>query len=682
MSTSSKRKPRAKKYASELSIKTARNMKRALVNEIAANAAAQYDRARSELVNAERRKRNQERNRRNSMVAKGLVPRLRAAMHSWGLDLNLSIIPSRVPSAWTDFESITVCHDDRLTRAVSEVEGEETEPISETELRHIAAETRGMFYHEVGHNLFSVRLEDLLTAAWAEGFTPAEDDARVVLMDETLPGQWSINRSLRFAWNALEDQRMEAALVEESPQIAAYLTIMSLRLILSGGRTGSSWVLTAGRSYLPADLRESSKVLWGTADSQHSAEYVEDVVQRYVLADNARAMAECVVEMRAILEGLGVANPTGTQPHEKWGAPDPSKPADGPQSGGDKTEQTNEKIQRTSEKNKSAAERQDSDASEQPSKSGDQPSEDEQPSKGGAPSGGGEPTPSGDEVYPWEARDRLTEGLNEALDKLGEDETLTDDVSAMNDAHASDEGALPLYTNQRPNKDADSISKAHAIVDDIERAFLLATEDCAPRWESGQRRGVLDVLRYSTRQPGDVEIFRNYSDHGDPASAIDVSLFLDISGSMMGTGDALGAAAWAVKVACGRLGIGCDVALFNESGHQLWGVDEQPAYLPRVDAGGGTNPSGAFDGLLTEERERRTHLVLVMTDGAWSSGVTMAPWKKDNMHSVLFYYTNDPSTQMDVDPRMADQKCCDEAFVIGNLMDIPVALENILINLA
>lgn len=716
--TKKNRKPRKRQWASELSRSTHSRVRRTLANELSSMRSQREEQARRELAMDVQRGKQVEEYKRTNMVSGGLVPRLRATMNSWGLNLPLSILPASTISAFTDFKSITVYHDYRLT-STRYNENPLAVPVDPNELRQIAAETRGLFYHEVGHNLFSLTIHELLTEAHLNGYVVDADMAWPVEYDETdstIPVRWHIaDRSLHTAWNVLEDQRMESAVVVDSPQIATYLTILVGRNIVSqsSGNGAAAWPLVAGRWYLPQSMRAAARTLWeNEAVSLYSASDVYDVVNTYVTADNAVDMVASVFAMKSILNGLTPRQPDS---HDKMTRVNPN-----PQSGS-----VTERIQRTAERTQQWADEQDSpsgqssdesddentdDGSNGSGENTDESSDNESDDEGSGEGGSGESDDegsddegegdasstssdapsnrsagSGNSDNPRSSRDAvsdLRDALQDALDALQDDSTITDDVASMNEAHASDDGSLPAYKGTRANTNDDFIAAAHNIVDDIERAFTLATEDSAPHWESGQRRGVLDVMRYATRQPGDVEVFRNYADSGDPATDIAVSLFLDISISMEGTGDALGASAWAVKAACDRLGIACDVSLFNSTGHRLWGVNDYPTEVVSVDSDGGTNPSDAFHAMLSDERPNKHHLVLVMTDGAWGGGVTMAPWKTSNMHSVIFYYDQyTRSSDMQVDARMADHLKADEAYVIGDLMTIPVALENILIGL-
>ena len=93
------------------------------------------------------------------------------------------------------------------------------------------------------------------------------------------------------------------------------------------------------------------------------------------------------------------------------------------------------------------------------------------------------------------------------------------------------------------------IAEANNLADQMQRAFEVATADLAPSWHEQQRRGVLNVVRYQTRQAGDMEFFRQFVDNGAPGCDIAVSVLLDYSGSMLNVTDELAKVAYACKLA-------------------------------------------------------------------------------------------------------------------------------------
>jgi hypothetical protein len=712
------RKPRQKKWSSEIARQQHSNARRSLAREAATREAERIVRGKQDLDRAAYRQSRQEVNKRSNMIANGLTPRLTAVMNSWGLTLPVSILPSQSVSGMTDFKTIRVTHDYRLTNRLNRSTGTAIDPsevlVTVEELRQIAAETRGVFYHEVGHNLFTVPLQDLLNIAHEAGYSFHSQQATIRQVGEAW-NRWDIDGGFHKAWNVLEDQRMEMLLVEESPAIASMLTVLVIRNMLAGAGAETSWALVAGRYYLPSEARDASRKLWDKgfkSDSRVSSSTVKAVVDRYMAADTAWSMIECVEEMRVILENLTVSN---LDNHNEIGngrvaSNSPKDAADN----AEKIKQSGQRVQQIAEKQDEEA-----DNGEAAGQSGEgEQGNDESDSAGGnendaqgdsqesstgqssssvqspAP-GSGSSTGSGDrdeddqhdafDIDAHRARrsaiEDLAGAMDEALENLANNETINDDVVAMNEAYNCDEGSLPKFGGSFTNNNEEDRSKALSMVGDIERAFDIATADCAPHWESQQRRGVLEPIRYRTRQPGDMEVFRSWSDNGEPGTDISVSLFVDISGSMKYAGSALGSMAWAVKTACERINIDCDVTAFDHGAYSVWGTNESPHEIPFFDARGGTCPKDAFTAMLWEERPKKHHIVMVMTDGEWSDMSAFMPFKHSNIHSMLFFYDGSGETVMTPSPRWARRTSMNEAYEIGDLAQIPAALESMLIGL-
>lgn len=707
------RKPRQKKWASEIARQQHSNARRSLAREAANREAERIVRGKQDLDRAAYRQSRQEVNKRSNMIANGLTPRLTAVMNSWGLTLPVSILPSQSVSGMTDFKSIRVTHDYRLTNRLNRHDADQF-PVTVEELRQIAAETRGVFYHEVGHNLFTVPLQEVLNSAHADGYSFHSQQATIRQTGEEW-NRWDIDGGFHKAWNVLEDQRMEMLLVEESPAIASMLTVLVIRNMLAGAGAETSWALVAGRYYLPSEARDAARNLWDKgfkSDSRVSSSTVKSVIDRYMAAETAWSMIECIEDMRIILDNLTISNLDNHNEigHGRVASNNPKDMADNA-----------EKIKQSGQRGQQIVEKQDEEADngEAAGQSGEgEKGNDESDSAGDAENGSqgdsqesstgqssnsaqspapgsGSSTGSGDrDEYEQpeqfdidahrnrrKANEDLAGAMDEALENLASDETINNDVVAMNEAYNCDEGSLPKFGGAFTNTNDEDRSKAISMVEDIERAFNIATADCAPHWESQQRRGVLEPIRYRTRQPGDMEVFRSWSEDGEPGTDISVSLFLDVSGSMKYAGSALGAMAWAVKTACERINIECDVTAFDHGAYNLWGTNESPSEIPFLEARGGTCPKDAFTAMLWEERPKKHHIVMVMTDGEWSDMTAFAPFKHSNVHSMLFFYDGTGTTVMTPSPRWARRTSMNEAYEIGDLAQIPSALESMLIGL-
>lgn len=707
------RKPRAKKWASELARQNHSNQRRKLAREASERETAALDAARADLRFAQDRLNNVEANRRQNMVGDGLAPRLRGVMNSWGLTLPVTLTPHTSISAWTDFSQINVTYDRRLTnmeRAVNE-DGSKGDvlPLNPEKLRQIAAETRGLFYHEVGHNLFTVPLPELLLLAWKQDPKAVEaiaaENGCISISEPSVPGEDPSIYAFGYfqqSWNCQEDQRMETSLVNESPVLAGYLTVLVMRQILSDRGAGeSAWALVAGRSYLPDAVREAAREAWHHSQVV-AADAVAAVIDRYLSATDALSMIQAVEDFRILMDGNRI--PGTPDDHNQFGdKPKNGKPSNERVSGAPKPKASKDKDE--SDKNEDEdgtpvsmpgagqddeSDEGEGDGSGEGQESDEKADESEGASKGDddgdvdddAPTGSG--IGNGHRENPSNASPKAAakDALNDLLDSLADDENLTDDIASMNEAYNVDEGNLPAYSFARPLTDSNLISKASSVVDDLVQAFSIATADCAPHWESGQRRGVLEPMRYRTRQPGDLEIFRQYTDEGEPGTDIAVSVFLDVSGSMDGDTEALGAAAWATKMACQTISVDCDVTLFDTSAWRLYGTEEYADAVPAVQAHGGTNPQAAFDAVLSDERDKQHHLVLIMTDGGWSDLTVMRRYKKANTFFMVFNYSSYYASQgMTPDEGSATRLGADEAYQIGDLLDIPRALESMLVSL-
>jgi hypothetical protein len=641
-------------------------------------------------------------NKRNNMIVGGLTERLVAVKNSWGLaGVDVCMYPNRNVSGYTDFKKIVVNYDNRLVGNVVTFRGEvigdaPTLPkMTDVELRNIAAEARGIFYHEVGHNLFTVPLPDLLSLAKDSGVAIPHTFAHVVHPENRAnsadPSKdlWDIHRGFKRAWNILEDQRMEMSLMDESPYLANYLTVTVLRLILGSNNTlGSEWALVAGRDYLPDSVRQKARDDWDrnltSRYTSATADEVQDVVQTYCTAKDVGTMIECILEMISMTDSMDIQP---TNPHDGLGRSDSTSSG--------KKDDAEGLVREAGEK---AANAQASKKDPKPSKGtsvskSDEDDENESDDEGDGSGGdsdegvdsdvnGSGCSNKGQSSPPQEyhtLREETREALENALDNLKDDKTLTDDVASINDTYNGDEGMLGIHEKITTNEDEEAIAKASKIIAGIEEAFRLATQDCAPQWEGQQRRGVLEPIRYRTRQPGDIEVFRNMNDSGNPGTDIAVSLFLDISGSMFGTGESLGAAAWAVKTACQNLEIECDVTLFDEGAYKMWSTVDSPTFIPNIGSGGCTDPTLAFEAILSEERNKKHHLVMVLTDGEWGE-VVMGDYRHANTRSAVFFYNNGfPESRPNY--RRAMNLRADEGYDIKDLMDIPQALESMLLSL-
>ena len=282
--------------------------------------------------------------------------------------------------------------------------------------------------------------------------------------------------------------------------------------------------------------------------------------------------------------------------------------------------------------------------------------------------------------------DLLQEAIEEAEAERDADPTLDSDIQALHEALNTQTSDLLPYT-AGISTDAEAQAAAENLAQDIEQAFQENTIEKAPGWVEGQRRGFVNVLRYETRRPGDVEFFRAYTDTEAPGHNIAVSVLLDYSASMGGSVKGLAQTGYACKKACDNLDIPCTVALWDTSATILWDATERAEGLPVIVATGGTDPSVVLADLDNQRYDKDIHIVIVMTDGAWSGPCAtqgfLANYKgeKPGRYMIGLGYSSSDWGGGSAESMAQNLRRygCDEAHGIDNLMDIPQYLEQALV---
>lgn len=582
--------------------------------------------------------------RTQHFIVSSLRARLSTVLASYGLETPIDISEGYSDSAVTDFERIKVvvaAH--RLRHEV--LPNGELSFSGKHELKTIVSDIRGRVYHEMGHILYTVPLPELVELA------DISDDDR---------SKYRINarsESFHTAWNILEDQRIERALVQDSPDMAMYLVWSVLTMVIPGGRADPrSWSALAGREYFPTDFLQASADAWDAWDAlniQYTSADVQNIVRQYSTSNDAAEMLR-LIDQFCVIIGLGdpapVYVPATSQRFKSSGNNEESQKkldavktitASAPAEEADEEEADEEEAEVEAEKEKGTAQ------------------------------GSSKPLPALDALRKLANRaaqlqeDSQTEILSS--DRVQEDlNTIMDMVARKAGTNAS----RPIVVNAfLHNHELES--KARGMVSGIVDALEQATAENAPRWEGQQRQGVVEALRYRTRQPGEVEYRRDFVDKGEIGKDIAVSLFCDISGSMDTHEAELSAAAWAVKRACSEISVACSVNLFNNDAMLLWGDDDEAgAEIPLLDAFGGTDPTDSFICAL-HERDVKHHLVLVMTDGEWVDRRAIVPFLQPNMTTAAVYFTGYEGDPMITDAALATGLHVDMGFYTGDLWDIP-----------
>ena len=627
-------------------------------------AAAQVEEARARLNTKEEIERQFDPT--GAAVHRGLIRSIVGSLASEGVSPIIDVAEGAYMVAWTDFKRIHVRY------------RHHNDP------RLLAATLRGLMYHEGGHIRWTVPFPNLQAEMNAD---PAMTGVAV--------------RRLQRAWNALEDQRMETAVVSDSPRKAAFLTpTVMTELLKSPEYAAANYPLLIWRRYIPQYLRDGSRAMFVANQSEALAQSFEAVVDQYVKATTTAVMWDAVVKYADLMEKCKTEPhlPDAAENHSKQtpqndvtdrleipidptmdNSPAQSEPAESKDAG---TEEGDDGAMAAAGKGEEEK------GGEETAGAGEGEGEGEgegDPSDGdgggtGEKSGKGAGKRQDTESPHGLTQDDLDSAIEDAEQDRYNDRALDADVDAYHDVLEQDGSKLRQYDLVASSL-TDEAAEAENLAEEMTQAFNMATMDRQPAWTSEQRTGILDVGRFTHRQPGDMEYFKRWEDDDQPGYNLAVSVLLDYSGSMAGHLTPLAQVGYACKLACQSLEIPCTVVLWDDYARTLFDGLEEATFMPAISSGGNTDPSMALADLENHRHGRERHLVLIMTDGSWSfAGRTLAPYAQESMLLGIGY----SDKQRDAEDHASSLRRygCHEAHAVTELLDIPRHLEDLLIKMA
>jgi hypothetical protein len=626
--------------------------------------------AREELERLKRAATDRQRNgqkRWAQSLLRSVVNNQTALMRVWKYNQTVKATVSTVPTvqAWTDWREVVI------TWPETKVPGQ----FSTSEVRNTVAQMKGVFQHELGHLRFT---------------TPYK---------RILPHIAAPTSRHQLCWNLLEDQRMESLVVEAVPRIANYFGPMLAEVVLGQGAT-ETWLMLAGRTYLPVRVRRESFMLFDAfCDEQgvdDGAEKWLDIVNEYRAATTEQELADAVCKALAFIDEVRATIPKTVDDHtsategdgadpEELGRPGssildlfddrtkPSKNSKTKQGSGSSSEDSPTPSAPTGEGDSEAGDDEDAqgggqgedddDEAEGEGAGGQGEGDDDGEGEDGEGDGGAQTdsdASDGEESAPGQSfgesdphfteeslRDAFTDALAGFQQELANDGSIREILTDAQEAFASE--GLPDYDGPEQPMSPELVERATRTAIGVEQALNTFLTESAPRWMARQERGVIDPLHYRTKQNGALD-YRRYL-HGDGNSGLDVhvSMLCDVSGSMgssYGQSEpaivALSEALYATALACNQMGIGSTFTLWS-SGQQNYRVwrdnNPTPSLWPCM---GGTDPLVALDDLDTHNPEdARDHLVIIFTDGAWSRNFpSIRQWDKPNRRFILVRYGN------------------------------------------
>lgn len=645
---------------------------RQIAKERANQEADRQRRVRKELDRGKARQRTNEQVTRTNKVVAGLRSTLALVASSypeWNNDVSILVTtesssgyPHYQLSAWTDFERVVVEYP--ADRFVFRKDG--TPDVEQN--RASVREVLGAGYHEIGHCLYSEPFNTL-----------------------------GLGDEYQRSWNALEDQRMELAVTDVSPDISAYFTIIVLRNILSSGNPADAWLLVAGRLYLPRNLRQECRSAFAAQHGEDKAAEARSIIRRYCLALTVEQRASAVIDFDHLVRSTSSGVPATSGKHrftdpegakdeqagvrsigqDRWDEDDLDEEAEASGQADDDEQVDGEGrgqdsgVTGTTE-GEPGTEEQDGDGGEA---DGTEEAEDGTEEADGEPTGPSTDGARGDGL----ATDGRTplERIQDAVDEAVRDaEQATDDGGRVDDAiksvaAAHEVGSLPYYSTNRL-LDAAGQAEALALADDFRRALEEASAYNTPTWQRHQEHGVVDPLAYRTRRPGDLSYRRSRVGDGSRGFDISVSLVLDISGSMLHQEQALSVAAYGVKSACWELDIPCTVSAYHSRARLVSAASDEPRPF-YLNADEMTYITDALVACLDQREDRDQHLVLVLTDGEVDDGHEAFQALKDSGAYVIGL-----GLQYSSSVKSLQSLGVDEAYFIQDSKDLAVRVEEYL----
>lgn len=656
-----------------------RKQAEALETDIAKRREAARQAARNEMARIAARNKSDVQNsaaRWNSSLLRSVIGNQTAVLRSYGYRQPVQCEIDRwtpTVTAWTDFNRIYVAWP------------EATMPnrMDRDAVLDTIAQMKGVMQHEMGHIRF--------TTSWLT-VRQAAEMPKEYLNDNTKQDL------LHKCWNMLEDQRMECLVVESVPRIKNYFGTMVVNVILGGEQTQvpmeQTWVMLAGRTYLPLDVLKLSAQMFddfcAANGIKNGARTWESLVNDYKAAEKPKAIMKATVAAYEFIQKVRAAMPPTVDDHSRQRENDGAEEGTGRKQGSildmfneDKPKQEKGKrgkrdkddnIQRPGSSMPSAGK-------------GKEKAEDGDPGDG---EGEGESNDSGDEdgtskgvgqgngaETPTEESD-LEDALSSMADHFRTQMREDGDVQKMaRDANMNvDQEGLPEYDGSTNEMSPEMQARALNTAIGIQKALNSFVTTSAPIWQTRKEVGVIDALAYRTKNTGDRDFRRHLDDHGNTGLDVHVSMLCDVSGSMGGGPmQALSESLYATAVACKALDIGATFSLWS-SGDQYYRVwrdgEPRPSLFPSM---GGTDPTKALDDLDTHNEEgAANHLVIIFTDGAWSYDFpSLQRWAAPGRTFVLVRYGRyDGEVQKDMG--------ADSHIGISDVRDLPAELTKALID--
>jgi Mg-chelatase subunit ChlD len=512
---------------------------------------------------------------------------------------------------------------------------------------------KGVNYHELSHILLSPRLSD--------------DISKRILDNAKRDGDFR----WWYAFNALEDQRIETGFVSMFPPAARYFEVLAAKwLVDNPQQLAEAHILIHGRKFLPADLRYRVRQAFVQKYSEDLADRFEKVIDGFlpvvfpndsVKAQQAvRDYRQLLLEMEKLNMGVGLPE-LGSADNDPRNIPDPR------QKGREDLIRNGRANVRDQKRAKDAAKpliaeakKQDELQKQQPQQQPGQPGDGEGEGAEGEGFGQGQgqgdgdgdsgqksniPQSGGDTSIPGggngvsndtgpmsengilgpDAPDPLQQAMEkaqEALDDAMADPMLMEDIKATVDsirAASNADGDVAGQYGAGTMKDVDGAR--NGIVRRLRHALEDIRLDLEPTWNRRENSGKVNMRRVLQRQPHEIDIFDHWYEGSEEEGGVEAVILIDLSGSMQNTLGQASEALWIVKRAFDELDVRTTVLGFSSTHTILYRPNEKAPknQYKQFHAQSATEPTSALveaRNVLSNSHQPNTVLITI-TDGQW-----------------------------------------------------------------
>ena len=491
--------------------------------------------------------------------------------------------------AWSDGASITI--------NVSQIEDMDLESLTQV---------NGLNYHELAHHLYTPRRGTDLV-------------------------KWVMENQYMCAFNMLEDQRIETLLVARYPSIAPYLTATVARwLAATPEDVAANYAVIRGRRYLPVELRQSFRDLFGMPELIPS---IVDIVDQYRVLAFPRdyATAKVLIERfhNEVVDKMptpprGTNGCTVRDPVSK-GRPEPGKSQerDAAKAGGMGTKESDWTPRKSLEQPQGKSS---DDANTNTPPPGSNPASDALDAREqaqaeekapGLNAGTGHIDSAGG--IPDNINDMLNNIIQDVLDRkdVQQDIKIKQKVIVGGDGKHNDSVRIGKF--DKTTVPTDAMVNYRKFAKELSRL----RDECEPMWHREEASGRLNMQRVFR----DCEIDEAFDrwDEGTDGADIEAVIMVDRSGSMASHSNDRDAsiASWTIKRALESIGAPVTVYAFDDKAETAYKRDELASrtHYKFIYGNGGTNPYPtllAAEQLLMSSRKKNKMLFFI-TDGAFDA---------------------------------------------------------------